>query len=511
MLREGKRQMTLRHRWILFIRILLPLAILLLVPAQSMVNIAHAQSGAIEWSAPLNLSHTPQNSMIPAIVADGLGNVHVFWSEDVDGGPRQPGSPGSDSGSAIYYTRWNGQSWTTPVDVLYVPGENIANFVSVKVDNENRLHAVWTGQTNTYYSNALASQAESAHAWSPPQVVATNSAHSRWESDVVVDSAGSVHVVYATGDDAGVYHIRSNDGGATWSSPVQLSLPFDALETSFSHVRAIIDGTGRLHVVWQTNQIQGYGQGVYYARSLDNGDTWSRPVQLGYRGPSDTWIEWPYLADMGKSGLHLIYTNGSNKGRAYRVSNDRGETWSEARNVLPDLEGINGYNIPIVDGAGQMHLLINMRSRATQAAGLWYAEWTGNDWSPANPIYVGPNSAHYMAVAVSRGNEIHIVWNEIATGEIWYIRGTIQGLVPESVQIAPTPMPTAPTDPQMVPTITQSDLPLQTTVNGALPPTSSVADSPIIPGLIASAVIVGGAIVWRLQSITSASAAKRGR
>jgi len=495
--------MTLWHRRISFLRILLSLILVLLLPMLSMVSPTHAQSGTIVWSEPIDISNSPQNSLTPAIVADDSGNVHVFWSEDADGGPKQPEALGN-SGSAIYYTRWDGQSWTAPVDILIVPGEAIADFVSVKIDKENRLHAVWTGQTNIYYSNALASQAGSAHAWSQPQIIATNSARSRWESDVVVDSAGDVHIIYATGgEETGVYHIRSSDGGATWSPPVQLSLPPDALEMSFSQVKTLIDGAGRLHAVWQTNQIQGYGQAIYYARSLDNGDTWSPAVQLGYRGPADTWVEWPYLADMGNSELHLIYTNGTNKARAYRVSNDGGETWSEPRNVLNDLEGINGYNVPLVDGANQKHLLINMRSRATQEGGIWYAQWTGEDWSPAIGIFVGANSAHNMAVAVNRGNEIHVVWAEITPGEIWYTRGIVQGVTPQSVQAVPTPIPTAHPGPQKTPTITRSDLSLQTGINPALPSTTSAAGSPFIPGLIVAAVVVGGVIVFRLLRSTN--------
>ena len=177
---------------------------------------ATAQSQDIIWSRPLDISNTPQLSTHPAIVTDDYGYVHVFWSEEVGGPERQPGDVGGQ-GNSILYTRWDGTSWSQPVDILFVPGEGIAEFVAVDVDAEQMLHAVWRGQSNFYYSNAPSGQADSAHAWKTPIVVATGSAQSREESDILADDAGTVHIVYATqGSEAGVYHTRSFDSGETW-------------------------------------------------------------------------------------------------------------------------------------------------------------------------------------------------------------------------------------------------------------------------------------------------------
>ena len=124
------------------------LAVLILcLVAQS--SRAAAQSSVITWSAPENLSNTPQSSSSPAIIADDYGNVHAFWSEDVSGSVR-PILAGS--GDTIYYTRWEGQSWTKPVDILYAPDDPIADQMSVALDKQGYLHLVWTGLTNIYYT-----------------------------------------------------------------------------------------------------------------------------------------------------------------------------------------------------------------------------------------------------------------------------------------------------------------------------------------------------------------------
>lgn len=472
-----------------------------------------AQSEPVIWYPTRNLSNTPQNSEHPAIVADGLGYVHVLWSEDFGGQPfAETGNPAT--GNTIFYRRWDGVSWTSPVDILSVPDEYIASFVAVEVDEEQRLHVVWTGQSNFYYSSAPAWQAESAHAWSQPVVIATNSARSRWESDIVADAQGNLHVVYATaGEEAGIYHIRSENSGLSWGSPLKLSGPFDPLEKSFSNVRVITDGAGRLHVVWETNEIEGYGQAIYYARSTDQGQSWSAPVQLGYRDPGDFEASYPYLTSISDSEIHLIYLDGWHKGRSHRISYDGGETWSEPLHILPEMEGVNGYVFPLVDGSGRMHLIINMRT-TQQVGGIYYARWLGGSWSPVEPLVVGdPNlgGAHYAAGAVRLGNEIHVVWTQLGTGEIGHVYGVVPA-VPKSTPLeVPSPQapPSSPTPQLFTQTVVPTASPVvqipAEPIAMSTPPTSGSVLHPILISAIACLVLLGGVGLWTRLS------AQRGR
>jgi hypothetical protein len=466
---------------------------------------AAAQSSAITWSKPENLSNTPQSSASPVIIADDYGNVHVFWSEDVSGSTR-PVLAGS--GDSIYYTRWDGTSWTQPVDILYVPNDPMADQISAAIDKQGFLHLVWTGLTNIYYSKARAAEAGSAQAWLKPVVIATNSARSSLESSVVADDNGGVHIIYATrGDDPGVYHVESSDG-ETWSGPQRLSEPFDPLETSLGRVKIIVDGAGRLHSVWQTSDINGYGQAIYYTRSTDRGETWAPPRQMVYRQTGDFDVSWPYIMAVGPSELHLIYTGGSTIGAAGRyeyVSADGGETWSEPQHIIPEMIGINGYVIPVVDGAGQLHLIINMRPAATQMVGIYYSSWLGDRWSPVVPIVndiPAAESAHYASVAMAHGNEIHIVWNQIRGGEIWYVRGVLQNVAPAKAEAAPT----AVHQPTPIATSTIISTHLMQSVSANVDPElattaiNSATSSPLIPAVIATLVaIVIMAVVWRVR------------
>ena len=206
-------------------------------------------------------------------------------------------------------------------------------------------------------------------------------------------------------------------------------------------MRIVDDSSGRLHATWQTFQEAGYGQGVYYARSLDGGQTWSEPKRFRFREAGDGFVSWPYLISRGDDELHLNYVNGSNVGRAYRFSMDGGETWSEAEDILLEMQGINGYVVPILDGNNRMHMIVNMRTYAGQDVGIYYSrQLPQGGWSFATPIddfSPAAPSAHYAAAATRLGNEIHTVYNQISDGEIWYVRGDIQDVEPSAERPLP--------------------------------------------------------------------------
>lgn len=442
------------------------LVVLILLAVIAGVSSVAAQTASSAWQRPINLSNSPASSGRPAIVADGYGNVHVFWSEDV-GGKSILNIPGKliGNGNTIYYTRWDGASWTQPLDILVVPDEPIAEYVAATVDRQNQIHLVWTGSSKFYYSTAPADKAHLVHSWRPPVEVAAGSARTQWESDIVVDAWDNIHIAYATGgDDAGVYHVVSTDGGTSWQMPTRLSGVLDQLEVAFSNVRIITDGAQRLHVVWQTVEEQGFGQGIYYTRSVDKGATWSAPVRMAYKDPGEYGVTFPYIASIGESELHMIYVDGPwHIGRYHRISRDGGETWGAPTHVLADFEGINGPSIFLVDRNGGLHLVITWRT-TTQIGGTYYARWSGAAWSP---MELGVEEteqwpgAHWTAATMRLGNEIHVVFNtnfSDKAGEIWYTRRNLADVPPATA----APIPVVVTRPPASPTPLATRAPVAT-------------------------------------------------
>ena len=342
-------------------------------------------------------------------------------------------------------------------------------------------------------------------------VVASDSARSSWESAIVTDRQGGIHIAYATGSSQAVYHIASTDGGKTWSAPTRLSAPFDALETSISNVRLATDGAGRLHIVWQTNQKQGYGQAVYYARSVDSGKSWSAPVRMGYRDPGEFEVSLPAMVAVGDSELHLAYTDGAwHTGRYHRISHDGGATWSEPVQVFLDFEGINGFPILLVDGAQELWWVQTWRTRDQLLGGTFYAHWLGTSWSPMElAVSDGPlwPADHYTAATVSLGNELIVLWASTHSGEIWAIRGMLPGVAPLPTATMPglvtatTSVPITVT--QTSPSVALTARPTSAYPDPVAPASGELADNPLlysigVPALVVL-IVVGGALLVLLR------------
>lgn len=399
-----------------------------------------AAQSSVTWNEPVNLSQTLTGSLHPAIVADPQGNVHVFWSEDVNG-PTLQQDDNAGPADTIMYKRWDGEQWSEAVEILAVPDDELADYVSIAIDHSGRIHLVWTGITNLYYSTALLSDAASVHAWSKPEVITSESARTRYEANIAVDSQDNIHVVYAAkGSAPGIFHMVLAHNNAYWSSPVRVSNYLQENEAAFSELRFIIDDENRLHAVWSAVSISGFNQAVYYAGSEAFGETWYPPIQLGNIAASEGFMGFPSIISPEKDKLLVIYGNDTNKFRRERISNDAGRTWSDAHLILLEMEGVNGFLIPLMDNAKNLHLIINMRPSANQVTGIYYAPRNGEDWSPITPVAVTPPSAptaHYTDAVIRLGNEIHVVWTQLRGGEIWYVKGIINNVDPVKPESLP--------------------------------------------------------------------------
>ena len=348
-----------------------------------------------------------------------------------------------------------------------------------------------------------------------------SSARTNWESDVAVDAQDIPHIVYATrGDDPGVYYTRITDIEAIIDTPVRLSVGLEQPdEVAFACVSINIDSQGRMHALWSTVSTDGFGRAVYYARSVDGGQTWSPAFRLAQREPGSGFLELPSLGFVGDSELSVIYAYPSNMGRQERISLDAGETWGEPHTIYPDLEGIAGFNVQVNDAAGNLHVLSNMRTH-DQVGGLFYWRWLDGNWSPwqlanTETETTGPGG-HFTAATVRLGNEIHALWNTNLSdqaGEVWHMSGIIPGVqgqtpVPLLVSETPTPQPTrADLAGQSPGASSGKNQPAKSSPSGsteaiaALPEPSAQSLNPVfgsLAGIVPALLLVLGVVAWHL-------------
>jgi hypothetical protein len=180
-------------------------------------------SAAEDWSGTLadqvvSFDDNEYARAVQALVGDDFGTVHAVWSED------------APSVREIHYARTTdyGVTWTSSAS------DRIISFPD-------------------------------AHAVNPEQCAVAR----HWPGVLVVVWSEDV------GDTREVHYGVSTDGGTSWSSETQdlvLSDPASAVDTGAPTIAVDLDDV--FHVVW-TQMTPGGTSEVHYARSTDDGTTWS--------------------------------------------------------------------------------------------------------------------------------------------------------------------------------------------------------------------------------------------
>jgi hypothetical protein len=429
------------------------LALLLILAGRISVHRAAAQG--FQWSPPRVIPAFDPDSWPPILIADQHRTVHAFSSQWV-------GEEGEGRYRAIVYNQWTlARGWTNPTDIILSPSKE-ARLTDVHLDTEGTFHVVFWGGDGTaadiYYSRANSRNVDEVQSWDPPVVVAENAGDP--EAAVLAeDDQGDLLIVYhgkIYGN--GVYVIRSQDGGSTWSRPVQIFLA-NAAAPNVWYINVIRSNSGWLHAVWNVYNIAGQGRGIYYARSRD-GFEWSDPVLLadareGLGTMTPTIVEY-------QDALFVIY-NLPPKIRMRR-SMDDGVTWADLVTLFPRHVGVNGSLSTVVDGNDTLHLFFGQRIDATLTSpaihGMWHSIWVGNRWVEPEAVVKGPQVADrvgdksfdpYEARAVvSQGNVILATWRTdpgLKENGMWYSYKILDipelPVTPQTAQPLPEPISTS--------------------------------------------------------------------
>ena len=225
------------------------------------------------WSHPTFI-FSSQDKLLsdPVLLTGPNGLLHAFWiANELD----------SVAGSKadIYYTSWDGNSWSRQVPMLHLD-TTLADQLSGVFDRENGPFLLWRNQeTNTYFYSAVRSDdILFPGEWSVPQVLLEPEALISHPAPYL-DNNGVINVIYATplNEGRGIYLLRTADSGKTWSTPIPV---VDAVAENWETVdRPTLAQTtnGDLHVAFTVYSLQPEpaAQALYHTRSGDDGETWS--------------------------------------------------------------------------------------------------------------------------------------------------------------------------------------------------------------------------------------------
>jgi hypothetical protein len=317
-----------KHRPIVIISLLLCLSGL----GQPVVTPSAFAQMAGPWSDPVLVLDANQLTIGDMdLVSDRTGGLHLFVS--IGGHSADPSQPRPPN--VVLYTQKIGQDWSEPIDIVINSDPsrfNASGSVTAAIDSSGRLHLGMSIAPLQYWY-ADVHGARSAWGWQKarsglPEVIAV-------DARLFVDNKDIVHLLYT--DTSGyAYYTRSEDGGENWNEPVRVSQT-NTFDRFADGVDLMVDELGRIHAVWnETVSPQGYPPaGVYYAHSDDGGRTWTSPVELG-----GMYSNKPAIAVVGRN-VHVVWsTSLADRGRYFSDSSDGGDTWRSSTRFIATMGAV---------------------------------------------------------------------------------------------------------------------------------------------------------------------------
>lgn len=231
-----------------------------------------------------------------------------------------------DNGIYVSVSKNGGRTWRRPVAVHTGDINNFDDKNSIVVDNhadgpyrgriyvgwdtvrvnnpqdiDQILRIAWSGDGGASYSPAVDLERDGMNVGVIPVVGPGGVVHAVWAH---ADTDRSPLVLHAS---------RSEDGGATWSEPVQIvqmqpaGVPFQRTGDILPAV-GVDPRTGRLYVAWTDSRFTPGVPQVLLSRSDDEGRTWSAPRRVS-DGPDDSPSFTAALAVSGEGRVAISYNS----------------------------------------------------------------------------------------------------------------------------------------------------------------------------------------------------------
>jgi hypothetical protein len=253
---------------------------------------ARSVDGGRNFDGPVNLSNSP--------AGDGKGRLSVeHWhngSLDLVQGPSgHLHAAWTEYEGRLWYRRSTdgGGSFSKPLLVEGGEGAKPARGPALAVGDRGTVYLAWTVGEDPAAGIRMVRSTNGGRSFGEPRIVTPSRAHGD-APKVVVDSKGTVHLVYAespTGP-SGRYQVlytRRAEGAQAFEAPRAISALPGAQPAGAGFPSLDLDGADRLHVIWELFPAgTGRPRGLGVTASTDGGATFAAPsIVPGTGDPRD--------------------------------------------------------------------------------------------------------------------------------------------------------------------------------------------------------------------------------
>jgi hypothetical protein len=353
----------------------------------------------------------------PSLVVDQSGTAYVVWGDSRN--------PDWD----IYFaksTDW-GVSWTDP-NIKVNSGSDNQTFPAMAIDSKGTLYVVWEDDRNGDSDIYFAKSTDGGDTWSNPntKVNIHTSGDGSPNMDqstpcIAVDSQGTIYVAWTDDrwDDNDIYFAKSIDGGDTWTNPNE-RVNTDSTSTTQRNPTITVDSEQNIYVAWQ-DQITG-DYDIQFAKSTDGGGEWSDPSILVNKGGQDNLQINPTIAVDSSDRLYLAWQDNrwGNYDIYFAKSTNKGASWTEPNIRINSDTGTARQHSPAltVSYTGTIYAAWHDYRNVNSDIYFAYSLNEGENWSHPNLRVNQPpeNTQHVPAIAVGPNGPIYVAWQDDRDG-----------------------------------------------------------------------------------------------
>jgi len=368
-----------------------------------------AQGAQAQWISAQRLTWNLGASESPSVEVDGSGHLHVVWNDD---------TPGNEE---IYYKRSTdgGATWSPAKRLSWNTGSS--ELPAIAAGLSGNLHVVWQESTPGNGEIYHIKSTDGGDTWSAGQRITWNSGAS---IDPVMAAAadGLLHLGWAdsTYYNMEIYYKQSSDSGVTWMEKKKLTGNSGRSWRPFVVAASAAD----LHLIWEDDTPEANVPEIYYTKSTDGGSSWASCRRLTYTSGSSLY---PDLTVDPSGNLHLVWEDSTSASYEifYKKSSDAGATWTSGKRLTwtPDMSRISDI---VADPSGQLHVV--WRDRTPGNYEVYYKKSTngGTAWSTNRRLTWNSGESYNPVIAVDPTGSVHVIWFDDTPGnfELYYKKRT---------------------------------------------------------------------------------------
>src|SRR5437879_4685410 len=216
------------------------------------VLFSKSTDGGATFSIPVNLSNTVRDTGLPQMTVSG-NNIYITWENNGPGNFDVFVAKSTDSGN----------TFSAPVNVSKNPKPSGAPQI---VASGNDVYVVWMDNTPGNYDIFVAKSTDNASTFGTPVNVSNNTGDSGYQQ--IALSENNLYVAWNNTISKSNYDIlfaKSTDGGATFTTPVNISKNVGA--SGWPQVSV----SGNIYVIWEDITTGNYD--IFISKSIDGGAT----------------------------------------------------------------------------------------------------------------------------------------------------------------------------------------------------------------------------------------------